>query len=164
MKTLLLILIGCAAVAGNGFGDGTNVPPVELSFIHQIPNSKEAPVYDAALPGFRSSAQIVVGTIKPKTKELPAKLVLVIQTTPGLPPMLEDFGMRSPKKTVQTGLRRRHEDVVETGKEAKREQVPAGTYFKFTTTRTEVVVTFMPKAMEMLKDECSIEWTDWHRH
>jgi len=163
MKRLLLILIGCAALAGNGFGESTNAP-VEMSFIHQIPTSNETPVYDAALPGFRTSAQIVVGNIKPKTKELPAKLVLVIRTTPGLPPMLEDFGMRSPKKTVRTGLKRRHEDVVETGKEAKREQVPTGTYFVFTKTRTEVQITFTPMAMEMLKDECSIEWTDWHRH
>ena len=163
MKRLFLLLIGCAVMAGNGFGAGTNAP-VEISFIHQIPTSNEMPVYDAALPGFRTSAQIVVGNIKPKMKELPVKLVLVIETTPGLPPMLEDFGMRSPKKTVRTGSRRRHEDVVEAGTDGKKEPVLAGTYFKFTTTRTEVLVTFMPKAMEMLKDDCAIEWTDWHRH
>ena len=42
-------------------------------------------------------------------------------------------------------------------------QVKRGTYFRFAVVGNEVHVTFLPKAMAVVKDGCTVSWIDWFR-
>ncbi|MBN1506625.1 MAG: hypothetical protein JW955_07255 [Sedimentisphaerales bacterium] len=124
--------------------------------------------YDPNLPGYHVAGDIASVTIRAKTDALPCELVLAIQTSPGMAPMLEDFVLVSPDvrwsgepfnpDTGLTCLRK-----VACRDEWEVMPVNADTYFTFEIRGDEVCVTFLPDAIELLRAECTISWIDWYR-
>ena len=166
MKLLIHIVCSLALMttAGVGAGDDSETAaPFELTFIKRLPKSGGEPVYDAELPGFRLDAQIATLKIRPRGKQLPGKLTLIIRTTQGLSPMLEMFTLKSASASVSGGLKLPTEEVAD-ARAPLTQMVSAGTYFKMKVVGQEVHVVFEPKAMRILADECTISWVDWFRN
>jgi hypothetical protein len=124
--------------------------------------------YDPNLPGYHIVGDIASVTIRARTDSLPQTLILAIRTSPGMPPMLENFTFAAPCvmlkgepfKGGELDYFARANSSVEWQGPSK---VQTDTYFKFNVVGEEVHVTFLPPAIELLSVECTISWIDWYR-
>jgi len=170
MKVAILIcalfVAGCKSTGASS--QKAMQDPFELTLVKKARWSPGHKGYDPDLPGYRIVGDIASITLKPRTKKIPKKLVLVIQTSPGMPPMLENFTLAAPEITITTALPN-HQKIAEIRhpKSPKpwetAEQVPKDTYFHFAVIGDRVHVILLPKAMKLLTDQCKISWIDWYR-
>jgi hypothetical protein len=160
----------CRCVDPNGAADtDPNDEPFELTLGPKASWSQGYDGYDPNLPGYRVAGQIASVTLRAKTDRLPCELVLAIQTSPGMPPMLESFTLAGPGVKLSgepfnpdagmTYFRKAGcsdewvaVPVIETDK-----------YLRFEIIDDQVRVTFLPKAVELLPAECAVSWIDWYR-
>lgn len=124
--------------------------------------------YDPNLPGYRVVGDIASVTLRAQINDLPSRLILAIQTSPGMIAMLEGFTFTAPCIMVngepfgQAGLAvyRRADSSrpwqLEPG-------VPADALFTFAIVGDEVRITFLPAAIELLRMPCKLSWVDWYR-
>ncbi len=175
------ILILCAillAASGSSHKTTSVAGPFELSFdekgIGQGLKPRKIHGYDSKLPGYHVEAQIATLLIHPcsnnkSRNKLPNKLVLAIRTSSGERPMLERFSLISSKLIITSalfnGLDYERVQTINNSKSGNQQvsKVPKGTYLRFEVVGEEVDVTFLPKAMELLKKGCKVEWIDWYR-
>jgi hypothetical protein len=120
------------------------------------------------LPGYHIVGDIASVALRARIDNLPNKLILAIETSPDMPPMLENFTFAAPcimlsgepfKGTELTYSTRANSTMLWEGGS----KVGADTYFKFDIVGDEVHVTFLPLAIQLLKTECKISWIDWYR-
>ena len=164
--TCALLLAGCKSTGASS--QNTIQEPFELTLTKRARWSPGHKGYDPALPGYHLVGDIASITLKPRTKRIPRKLVLVIQTSPGMPPMLENFTLAAPEITITAALPN-HQTLAEIRhhKSPKpwetTQQVPKDTYFHFAVLADKVHVKLLPKAMKLLADQCKISWIDRYR-
>jgi predicted outer membrane repeat protein len=128
----------------------------------------EPNVYDANIAGYRVVGEIASLTMRARIDGLPTKLVLAIQTSPGMAPMLENFTFTAPCLRIQgepfgtSGLAcstRANSTLPWQDAPA----VDSNSCVTCAIVGDEVHVTFQPKAIELLRTECSVSWIDWYR-
>jgi hypothetical protein len=128
----------------------------------------EPNAYDPNLPGYHVVGDIASLTMRARIDNLPTKLVLAIQTSPGMAPMLENFTFTAPCLRIQgepfgtAGLAcstRSNSTLL--WQDAP--TVDPKSYFTFAIVAGEVRITFQPKAIELLRTECTVSWIDWYR-
>jgi len=125
--------------------------------------------YDPNLPGYHIVGDIASVTLRAKTDRLPCELVLAIQTSPGMPPMLENFTLVNPfvKLTGEpfnpdAGMMCfRKVDGSDEWEPVP--EIAIDAYLKFEICDDAVRVTFLRKAIELMRAECTILWIDWYR-
>ncbi len=142
--------------------------PFDISLGSRAAWSQQHKGYDPALPGYHIVGDIASVTIRGRVDNLPEKLILAIRTSPGMPPMLENFTFAAPCVTLtgepfkgtQWDYSTRDNSSADWQGPSK---VGAGTYFNFDVVGDEVHVTFLQKAIDLLRTECRISWIDWYR-
>jgi len=147
---------------------GSEQEPFEISLGNRAKWSQQYKGYDPNLPGYHIVGDIASVTIRARTNDLPETLILAIRTSPGMPPMLENFTFAAPCvmltgepfKGAELDYFTRDNSSIDWQGPSK---VQTGTYFKFGVFGDEVHVTFLPPAIELLKVECKISWIDWYR-
>lgn len=164
--TCALLVAGCKSIDASS--QKAMQEPFKLTLVKRARWSPEHKGYDPDLPGYRIVGDIASITLNPQTKKIPKKLVLVIQTSPGMPPMLENFTLAAPEITISAALPN-HQKLAEVRdpKSSKpwkaTEQVAKDTYFHFEVVGDRVHVTLLPEAMKLLAGQCKISWIDWYR-
>jgi hypothetical protein len=158
-----------AKFAANWHTDvGSGQEPFQIILGDKAKWSPQFEGYDPNLPGYHIVGDIASVTMRARTDDLPEALILAIRTSPGMPPMLENFTFAAPcvmlkgepfKGGELDYFARANSSVEWQG----RSKVPIDTYFKFDVVGEEVHVTFLPPAIELLKVECKISWIDWYR-
>ena len=125
--------------------------------------------YDSNLPGYHIVGDIASVTLHARRGKLPHELVLAIQTSPGMPPMLENFTLVSPSVKLsgepfnpEAGMTCFRKVDGSDEWEAVPE-IATDAYLKFEISHDEVRVTFLPQAIGLLRSECTISWIDWYR-
>jgi len=125
--------------------------------------------YDPNLPGYHLSGDIASITLQVRTENLPDRLVLTIRTSAGMPAMLENFTLAGSHVKLsgepfneQVGLTYLTRINCSDAWTAMPEVNTDG-YLTFEIVRGEVRVTFLPKAIELLRTRCTISWIDWYR-
>ena len=147
---------------------GSEQVPFQIILGNKAKWSEQCEGYDPNLPGYHIVGDIASVTIRARTDSLPQTLILAIQTSPGMPPMLENFTFVAPC-VMLTGepFKDTELDYFSRGNSSADWQGPskvgAGTYFNFDVVGDEVHVIFLPPAIELLKVECKISWIDWYR-
>jgi len=125
--------------------------------------------YDPNLPGYHVVGEIASVTLRAKTDRLPCKLVLAIQTSPEMAPMLENFTLIGPHTKLSGEPFNPDAGMMYFRKIGCSDewvavpQVRTDAYLRFEIIRDEVHITFQPKAIELLRAECTISWIDWYR-
>jgi hypothetical protein len=157
------ILIAAVSAFAEGGETGKSTHPFEVTFVKRLPAAEIAPVYDPKLPGYRFDAEIATVKIRPLAGKPPDKLVMLIRTSPGMPPMLEGFTLQAPDRSVTTGLKLASEEI-RFNATPGRAEVRAREYFEVNVVGQDVQIVFLPKAMGLLKKECTVTWVDWYRH
>ena len=142
--------------------------PIEIALGRRAKWSSRHAGYDPNLPGYHIVGDIASATLRAQTDDLPDRLVLAIQTSPGMIAMLEGFTFAAPCVMVdgepfgEAGL-----TVSMRADTTKPWQVDAdvqpGAYFTFDRVGDEVRTTFLPPAIELLKTPCKLSWIDWYR-
>jgi hypothetical protein len=146
-----------------------NAGPFELSLGPKASWSASHEGYDPNLPGYHIAGDIASVTLRAGTGTLPCELVLVIQTSPGMAPMLENFTLVG--SCVKLSGEPFNPDAGITYFErvgcSDEWQAVAGidtdAYFKFEICDDEVRVTLLPKAIRLSRAGCTISWIDWYR-
>jgi hypothetical protein len=125
--------------------------------------------YDWRLPGFHVVGDIASVILRGRTRRMGDTLVLAIRTSPGLPPMLENFTLAGPDVKLdgaplnpEIGLTYFRKAA---GSETWEAMPGVGTdaYLTFAVVGDEVRVTFAAPALDLLQTECMISWIDWYR-
>lgn len=160
----VLLVVGCRSV-GTDRGDASVEPfEVVLGRGAAWPHGRQG--YDPDLPGYHIDGQIASITIRPRSRRPPEKLILAIRTSPGMPPMLENFSLIGPDLTLSSAMK------LELAEVRSSQGDPSGctastlrgnTYFRFEVAGSRVRVTLLPDAMKLLKRDCTISWVDWYR-
>ena len=125
--------------------------------------------YDPNLPGYHIVGGIASVTLHARRGKLPRELVLAIQTSPGMPPMLENFTLVG--RFVKLSGEPFNPDagmtyfarIADSDEWQAVPEIETDVYFKFEIRDDEVRVTFLPRAIELLRAECVISWIDWYR-
>jgi hypothetical protein len=142
--------------------------PVRIRLGKGVSWAGEPNAFDANLPGYHVVGEIASLTMRARIDKLPTKLVLAIQTSPGMAPMLENFTFAAPC------LRIGGEPFGGAGLACSTRAnstlpwqdapgVDPKSYFTFAIVDGGVRVIFQPKAVELLRTECSVSWIDWYR-
>lgn len=125
--------------------------------------------YDPNLPGWHIIGDIASVRLHARAGALPREFVLAIRTSPGMPPMLENFTLTTPRVQLSgepfnpgAGMAYFRKTVCP-GEWETVPETDADTYFKFEIRDDEVRVTFLPGAVELLRAGCAISWIDWYR-
>jgi hypothetical protein len=125
--------------------------------------------HDPNLPGYHLVGDTASITLQARTENLPDRLVLTIRTSPGMPAMLENFTLAGSHVKLsgepfndQVGLTY-FTRVDCSDAWTAMPDISTDGYFTFETVGGEVRVTFLPKAIELLKARCTISWIDWYR-
>jgi len=125
--------------------------------------------YDPNLGGYHIVGDIASVTLRAKMGSRPCKLVLAIQTSPGMAPMLENFTLVGPFAKLSgepfnpdAGMTYFRKISGSDGWEAVPE-IDADVYCRFEICDDEVRVTFLPPAIGLLRAACTISWIDWYR-
>jgi parallel beta-helix repeat protein len=147
---------------------GSEQEPFQIILGDKAKWSPQFEGYDPNLPGYHIVGDIASVTMRARADDLPETLILAIRTSPGMPPMLENFTFAAPCvmltgepfKGAELDYFTRDNSSVEWQGPSK---VQTDTYFKFDVVGDEVHVTFLPPAIELLKVECRISWIDWYR-
>ena len=152
------------AVSCSGPKEEARQGPFEMTMVKTAKWTEGHEGYDAEMNGYHITGDIAKVRIRPLPGKTPEKIVLAITTSPSMRPMLEHFQVTTSEGMIQSatfdGLD--YDSVTDkTGKETGRAK--RGEYFKYEVVGREARVTFMPKAMELLKGECEVEWIDWYR-
>ena len=142
--------------------------PIELSLGKRASWPPGHEGYDPDLPGYHIVGDIASVALRVATDRLPCVLILAIQTSPGMPPMLENFTLVGPQVKLSGEPFNPDGGLTYFKKVGSDdwEDVPAvetDAYFKFEICDDEVRVTFLPRAVELLRDDCTISWIDWYR-
>jgi hypothetical protein len=143
--------------------------PFELTLGQRASWSQGHEGYDPNLPGYHIVGDIASVTLCATVDRLPCELVLAIQTSPGMAPMLENFTFISPHVKLSGEPFNSDAGMMyfrRGGDSSEWEAVPeldADAYFKFEIRDDEVHVTFLPQAIGLLRAECMISWIDWYR-
>ena len=141
---------------------------VELKLKTGADWSKNYRGYDPELPGFHLRGGIGTVILK-RAKQLPhGKLVLEIETSPGMPPMLERFRITTGKQVIEAApFKSPNLNFLAPTKNetspAKTKQLSLKEYFLFETTDKTVLITFLPATWKLLPDEFEVSWVDWFR-
>jgi hypothetical protein len=152
-----------------GTDAGPSPVPFELLLGKEADWAEGHQGYDPNLPGYHLVGDIASVTLKALTDLLPDKLVVAIRTSPGMPPMLEDFTLGGPHVRLTGEPFNPHAGLVLfervdcSSQWRAMPEVDAGTYLFFEIAGDEVRVTFLPPAITLLKAECTISWIDWYR-
>lgn len=155
---VLFVLVSCHA--------SRSMQPslVEIDLLRGAQWAEECQGYDAQLPGYHLVGDIASIRLARQDASVPSKLVLSIQTSPGMPPNLEGFTVTTSTRVVHTahGLELVEiSDTVDHPPETVFE--PQRTYFDFQIVEDAIQVIFLPKAMALLRDDCIVSWVDWYR-
>ena len=161
---LVLTLAGC----GSRQEKRVEADPFAITFGKTARWTEGREGFDPQLPGYHITGDIATIHLRPRSDRLPQSITLAIRTSPAMRPNLESFVLSTKENVIDTapsngtGLT----DVKDpTGKTPWQPvaRVKTGTYFRFAVRGKEVHVTFLPKAMELLKQECKVSWIDWYR-
>lgn len=147
---------------------GSEQEPFEIALGNRATWSQQHEGYDPALPGYHIVGDIASVTIRARVDYLPETLILAIRTSPGMPPMLENFTLAAPCVMFTGEPFKGSELNYFTRDDSSMEwqgpsTVQTETYFKFDVVGDEVRVTFLQKAIDLLRTECKISWIDWYR-
>ncbi len=143
--------------------------PFELTLGRKASWSQGHEGYDPNLPGYHVAGEIASVKLRAKTDRLPCGLVLAIQTSPDMPPMLEDFTLIGPHAKLSGEPFNPEAGVAYFRKVGCSDEwvtvptIKTDAYLRFEIINDEVRVTFLPKAIELLRAECTISWIDWYR-
>jgi hypothetical protein len=143
--------------------------PFELTFGKKASWSQGHDGYDPNLPGYHITGDIASVTLRAKTDRLPCELVLMIQTSPGMPPMPENVTLVGPYAKLsgepfnpEAGMMYFERVNSSDGWKAVSE-VATDAYLRFEISGDKVRVTFLPQAIGLLRAACTISWIDWYR-
>jgi len=146
-----------------------NGGPFELSLGPKASWSSGHEGYDPNLPGYHIVGDIASVTLHARAGPLPCELVLAIQTSPGMSPMLENFTLVSPCVKLRgepfnpnVGITY-FERIGCSDEWRALPNVETDAYLRFEIRDDEVRVTLLPKAIKLLRAECTISWIDWYR-
>jgi hypothetical protein len=155
----------CRCVEDANLSDGA----LELTLGEKASWSADYEDYDPNLPGYHIVGDIASVTLRAGTATLPCRLVLAIQTSPGMPPMLENFTLVSPCVKLSgepfnpdAGIAYFERAGCSDEWQAM-PQIDTGTYLKSEIGDDEVRVMLLPKAIRLLRAGCTISWIDWYR-
>ena len=143
--------------------------PFELTLGKKASWSQGHEGYDPNLPGYHIAGDIASVKLRAKTDRLPCELVLAIQTSPEMPPMLENFTLIGPYAKLSGEPFNPDVGMTYFRKIGCSEEwvavptIKTDAYLRFEIIGDEVRVTFLPKAIELLRAECTISWIDWYR-
>ena len=164
LATLSLIVTGCRT-RDNG---ATQVDPFAITFVKGAGWTQGYQGFDPKLPGYHLTGDIAEIRTRLQSEKLPETIVLAIRTSPAMRPNLESFVLSNKDTVIDTALF--NGTGLELVKDPKSKtpaepvaKVKQGTYFRFAVVGEQVQVTFMPKAMELLREEYEISWIDWYR-
>jgi hypothetical protein len=120
--------------------------------------------YDPDLPGYRLAGGI--GTIALSSSDVPGEFILEIRTTIAHRPNLEGVSLRWADTLMQitpsledAEIIRQQEGLAGHGERATVEQ----TYFEFDWTADIVRIRFLPPALRLIPQGCTLSWVDWYR-
>jgi hypothetical protein len=125
--------------------------------------------YDPNLPGYHLVGDIASVKLRARTGTPPGELVLAIQPRPGVPAMLENFTLVSPCAELSGEPFNADAGMMYFERIGCSDQwqaipvVDTGAYLKFELRGDEVRVTLLPKAIDLLRAECTVSWIDWYR-
>ena len=124
--------------------------------------------YDPNLPGYHIVGDIASATLRTQTDDLPNRLVLAIETSPGGTPMLEGFTFEAPCVMITGGPFKGAGLTVYSRADSSLPWqadpgVSADRYFSFGIIDDEVRITFLSAAVELLRMPCKLSWIDWYR-
>jgi hypothetical protein len=142
--------------------------PLEIALGRRAKWSPRYAGYDPNLPGYHIVGDIASASIRAQTDDLPDRLVLAIQTSPGGMAMLEGFTCAAPCVMVsgepfgEAGLAvsKRADSSLPWQVDAAAQ---AAAYFTFDRVGDEVRIIFLPPAIELLRTQCKLSWVDWYR-
>lgn len=142
--------------------------PLEITFLKKAHWTEGHVGFDPELPGYHITGDIASIQLQPGSGQLPDSITLAIKTSPGMRPNLEGFTFSAPDTVIATaffegfGLA---EIKDPTSEEPWRTvaMVESVMYFRFTVVGKAIHVTFMPAAMKLLHQQCTISWVDWYR-
>jgi len=159
----------CIDYRGNQADVDLSAEPFELNLGPKASWPQGHEGYDPNLPGYHIVGDIASVTLRVKTDRLPCELVLAIQTSPGMTPMLENLTLAGPYVKLSgepfnpdagmTYFKR----VSGSNEWEAVPEIDADAYFEFEIHDDEVRVTFLPQAIALLRAECTISWIDWYR-
>ncbi len=143
--------------------------PFELTLGKKASWSQGHEGYDPNLPGYHIAGEIASVTLRAKTDRPPCELVLTIQTSPEMAPMLENFTLTGPFAKLSgepfnpdvglTYFRR----VAGPGEWEAVPEIDTDEYLGFQIRDDEVRVILLPPAIGLLRAPCTISWIDWYR-
>jgi len=157
------VAIGCGPA---GRSTGTVERLVTIDLVRGVSWDFPQEGYDPALPGYHLAGGI--GTVRLTAPAPPEEFVLEIRTTVAHRPNLEGFTVRwadtllqmapfadgapaeiLPEAEGETGLR--HRFAVDQS------------YFTFSREESVVRVRFLPPALVLIAEGCTVSWVDWYR-
>jgi hypothetical protein len=157
---MALLLGGCSTPGVNSGGPA----PFRIEFGERVSWTEGHEGFDPTLPGYHVTGDIASIVLHPTGHNPPETLILAITTSPGMRPMLEGFKVFTSDTEIDTALfdGLDYESVGNMGARLTH-RVKKGTHFKFDIVDKEVLVTFLPDAMPLLRGKCKVSWIDWYR-
>jgi len=151
------------AFSCSGSRDVVSLEPFEVTLSRTVTWKDNQPRFDSTLPGFHFVGGVGEVRIRPRSTILPEKLIFAIETSPGMRPNLESFNVESPDSVVDSVPFRGPTRVSQKNGKGEIGRLANEAYFLFESTENEIRVTFQPRAMSLLRKECTIRWVDWYR-
>jgi len=142
--------------------------PLEIGFGPGARWSSRQAGYDPSLPGYHIAGDIASVSLRAQGDDLPDRLVLTVQTSPGGVAMMEGFAFEAPclrihgEPFAEGGLSvSRRPDSAQLWQTAS--AISPAEYFRFERLDDEVRITFLPPAIHLLRTPCKLSWVDWYR-
>ncbi len=158
--SLAMILVGCSVPLSRS----VEVDPFEIEFGGQAAWTEGYSRFDPNLPGYHVTGDIASMVLRPRSKQVPDKMVIAITTSPGMRPMLEHFKVTTKEITLTSALFNGTGSTGVTNRRTKTQAtVKRGKYLRFSVVGREVRVTFLPEAMGLLEGDIKVSWIDWYR-
>jgi len=182
---LLLVVAGCSAIRASpaSIPAMASKPPIaafspfDVSLLKKARWAPGREGFDAALPGYHLVGDIASIRLTP-AKEMsgPAggravdELVFRIQTSPGMPPNVENLTIIAGGLSLSTALSNGADGKgtieirrLSEGRRSASEMVPQSRYIGLKVVGGAVELRLLPAAVALLKDGGEIRWIDWHR-
>jgi len=157
------MVMGCGPA---GRSTGTAEVPVTIDLVRGVTWDYPEEGYDPALPGYRLAGGI--GTVRFRAPESPEEFVLEIRTTMAHRPNLESFTVRWADTLLQMAPfadGAAAEILLDAeGKNGLRHRYTVQQrYFAFSREESVVRVRFLPPALLLIAEGCTVSWVDWYR-
>lgn len=152
------------------------VAPFDIEFLRKARWAAGHEGFDAALPGYHLAGDIARVRLIPFTSEktrsgrLPETLVITLQTSPGMPPNVENLTITAGGLILTTALSNGTDgkgtiEIRKAGDGPRGEvkTVPQSDYLELKAVGATVQLRLLPGAMKLLGAGGELSWIDWYR-